>query len=71
MFGAGFFELVFYLPPYFQSIKNTSATKSGIEVLPLLSTMLSSMVSSHSYTPFVIFGTIFSYQFGTHIYVYH
>ena len=64
MFGAGFFVLVFYLPLYFQSIKGASATKSGIQVLPLLlSTVLSSIVAGGLitafgyYTPFVIIGT--------------
>jgi hypothetical protein len=65
MFGAGFFVLVFYLPLYFQSIKGVSATKSGIEVLPLLlATVISSVVSGGLittigyYTPFVISGTV-------------
>jgi hypothetical protein len=65
MFGAGFFVLVFYLPLYFQSVKNASATHSGIDVLPLLlATVLSSTVAGGLitvvgyYTPFVIGGTI-------------
>ncbi|KAH0543535.1 hypothetical protein GP486_008571, partial [Trichoglossum hirsutum] len=64
MFGAGFFVLIFYLPLYFQSVKGSSATKSGIQVLPLfLSTVLSSIASGvlitlvGYYTPFVISGT--------------
>jgi len=65
MFGAAFFVLVFYLPLYFQSIKGVSATKSGIDVLPLLlATVISSVVAGvlitvvGYYTPFVIAGTI-------------
>jgi hypothetical protein len=65
MFGASFFLLVFYLPLYFQSIKGASATKSGIDILPLmLSTVISSMVGGALitvvgyYTPFIIFGSI-------------
>jgi hypothetical protein len=65
MFGASFFLLVFYLPLYFQSIKGASATKSGIDILPLmLSTVISSMVGGGLitvvgyYTPFLIVGSI-------------
>jgi len=65
MFGAAFFVLVFYLPLYFQSIKGASATKSGIQVLPLLlSTVLSSVITGGLitvfgyYTPFLIGCTI-------------
>jgi hypothetical protein len=35
-FGAGFFALIFYIAIYFQSVKGSSATRSGIEILPLL-----------------------------------
>jgi hypothetical protein len=65
MFGASFFVLVFYLPLYFQSVKGASATKSGIDVLPLmLATVLSSIVTGGLitvvgyYTPFIIAGSI-------------
>ena len=65
MFGASFFLLVFYLPLYFQSIKSASATKSGIDILPLmLSCVISSMVAGGLitwvgyYTPFLIVGTV-------------
>ena len=65
MFGASFFLLVFYLPLYFQSIKGASATKSGIDILPLmLSTVISSIVAGGLitwvgyYTPFLIVGSI-------------
>ena len=65
MFGGGFFVLLFYLPLYFQSIKDASATKSGIEILPLLlSAVLSSIVTGGLvtglgyYTPVLIFSTV-------------
>ncbi|KAI9824734.1 MAG: hypothetical protein M1832_001560 [Thelocarpon impressellum] len=61
-FGASFFTLIFYLPLYFQSVKGSSATKSGIEILPLmLATVVSSIVTggltsfTGYYTPFLIF----------------
>jgi len=65
MFGASFFLLVFYLPLYFQSMKGASATKSGIDILPLmLSTVLSSMIAGGLitwlgyYVPFLIAGSV-------------
>jgi len=60
-FGAGFFVLVFYLPIYFQSVKGVSATRSGIEILPLmLSAVLASIITGGlitvfgQYAPFLI-----------------
>ena len=60
-FGAGFFALIFYIAIYFQSIKGSSATKSGIQILPLLlAVVISSIVTGISiskvgyYTPFLI-----------------
>lgn len=45
-FGSGFFALIFYLAIYFQSVKGSSATHAGIQLLPLLiSTVLSSIVT--------------------------
>lgn len=62
LFGAGFFALIFYLAIYFQSVKGSSATKAGIQLLPLLiSTVLSSIVTGGLitaigyYTPVMIF----------------
>ncbi|EPS40160.1 hypothetical protein H072_6032 [Dactylellina haptotyla CBS 200.50] len=64
-FGAAFFVDVYYLPIYFQSVKGSSATKSGIQVLPiLLSCVLSSIISGGVitavgiYTPFLIGGML-------------
>ena len=65
LFGGAFFVLIFYLPLYFQSINGVSATKSGIDVLPLiLSNVIASIVTGALitvvgyYTPFIIFGSI-------------
>lgn len=65
LFGGAFFVLIFYLPLYFQSIKGVSATKSGIDILPLiLSNVVASIVTGGLitvigyYTPFIIFGSI-------------
>ncbi|KIM37698.1 hypothetical protein M413DRAFT_448229 [Hebeloma cylindrosporum] len=65
LFGGGFFVLIFYLPLYFQSIKGVSATKSGIEILPLiLSNVVASIVAgglitvTGYYTPFINLGSI-------------
>ncbi|KAF3935063.1 hypothetical protein ABW20_dc0107973 [Dactylellina cionopaga] len=64
-FGAAFFTDVYYLPIYFQSVKGSSATKSGIQVLPiLLSCVLTSIISGGLitalgfYTPFLIGGMV-------------
>jgi MFS family permease len=42
-FGGGIFVLMYYLPLYLQSVKGSSPTKSGIQILPL---MLSSVLTS-------------------------
>jgi hypothetical protein len=45
-FGAGFFAIIYYLAIYFQSVKGSSATKAGIQLLPLLiSTVISSIAT--------------------------
>lgn len=55
---------MYYLPIYFQSVKNHSATKSGIDLLPiLLATVISSVffggiiTAVGYYTPFLILST--------------
>lgn len=60
-FGGGFFLLVYYLPIYFQSVRNSSAMKSGIQLLPLmLATVVASVIygglitATGYYTPFLI-----------------
>jgi predicted MFS family arabinose efflux permease len=35
-FGSGFFAIIFYIAIYFQSVKGSSATHAGIQLLPLL-----------------------------------
>jgi hypothetical protein len=63
-FGAAIFVLMYYLPLYLQSVKGSSPTKSGIQVLPLmLSTVLTSILAGvfitllGFYTPLIIFST--------------
>lgn len=52
-FGAGIFILMYYLPLYLQSVKNSSPTRSGIQILPLmLSTVLSSILAGVLVTVF-------------------
>ncbi|PMD46299.1 MFS general substrate transporter [Hyaloscypha variabilis F] len=62
VFGSGFFTLIFYLAIYFQSVKGSSATHAGIQLLPLLiSTVLSSMITGGlitvigTYVPVMLF----------------
>jgi hypothetical protein len=61
--GSSFLIAIFYLPLYFQAVKGVSATKSGIDTLPLLlSVVLSSMAGGilvtvlGYFTPFMIGG---------------
>lgn len=63
-FGGAFFVLVYYVPIFFQSVKGSSAMKSGIQLLPLmLATVVSSVVvgglitAAGYYTPFLIGST--------------
>lgn len=63
-FGGAFFLLVYYLPIFFQSVKGSSAMKSGIQLLPLmLATVVSSVLiggmvtAAGYYTPFLIGST--------------
>jgi MFS family permease len=60
-FGSAFFALIFFIAIYFQSVQGSSATYSGIQLLPLLiSTVISSMVTGGLisalgyYKPFMI-----------------
>ncbi|KAJ9630828.1 MFS sugar transporter [Taxawa tesnikishii (nom. ined.)] len=63
--GGAFFVMVYYLPIWFQAIKGTTATKSGIDNLPLiLGLVVISMIAGASitklgyYTPFVIASSV-------------
>jgi hypothetical protein len=62
-FGAGIFALMYYLPLYLQSVKGSSPTKSGIQILPLmLGAVLTSILAGVYttivgwYTPLLIIG---------------
>lgn len=64
--GAAFFILVYYLPIWFQAIKNTSTTQSGIDTLPLIlaqaiGTVIAGILTTRigHYMPFVIMSVIF------------
>jgi MFS family permease len=61
--GAVFTILAFYIPFYFQAIQGSSATKSGVETLPLIiTTTVASFVAgilvtvTGYYTPIMVFG---------------
>jgi len=63
--GAGMFGAIIFLPEYQQIVRGYSATKSGLELLPLVAGMLVAVVSSGRlvskfghYRPFPIFGTL-------------
>lgn len=66
-FGGCIFGFMYYLPIFFQSVRGSSATKSGIQVLPLmLSTVLASIICGGAvtavgyYTPFLIISAAIS-----------
>jgi hypothetical protein len=61
--GSSFLIIVFYLPIYFQAVKGSTATKSGIECLPLLLSVVISSICGGIlvtvlgyFTPFMIGG---------------
>jgi hypothetical protein len=70
--GSSFLIAIFYLPLYFQAVKGTTATKSGIDTLPLLlSVVVSSMTGGilvtllGYFTPFMIGGmSVFTVGIG-------
>jgi hypothetical protein len=60
-FGGSIFLLMYYLPLYFQSIRGVSASRSGINILPLMGGVVVSSILVGSlvtvvgyYTPFLI-----------------
>lgn len=66
-FCGGFFILLYYLPIYFQSVDNVSASQSGVRNLPLvLGTSIFAVVSgalitvTGQYVPFLILGAVFN-----------
>lgn len=65
MMGAAFFVMIYFLPIWFQAIKNASATKSGIMNLPMiLSLVIISIISGGlvtwlgQYAPFMLVSSI-------------
>ena len=61
--GAAIIIPLFYLPLYFQAVRDTSATGSALEILPLLISMTISAITTGMlfsvvgyFTPFMIFG---------------
>jgi EmrB/QacA subfamily drug resistance transporter len=67
LLGGSFFIYVYYLPIWFQAIKGTTATESGIHSLPMiLAQVLASIASGVAiskigyYTPFMYASTIFA-----------
>lgn len=63
--GGSFFVLIYYIPIWFQAIKGTTATESGIRNLPMiLGVVIFSIVSGGLvtvigyYTPWIIFSSI-------------
>ena len=65
--GGAFFVLVYYLPIWFQAIKGTTATESGIRNLPMIMglvimSVLAGFVITKIgyYTPFMILASIFT-----------
>lgn len=65
--GGAFFVLIYYLPIWFQAIKGTSATESGIRNLPMImSLVIMSVIAGilitkiGYYTPFMILGSVFT-----------
>ena len=63
--GASFFVFIYYIPIWFQAIKNTTATESGIRNLPMiLGVVLFSIITGGAvttlgyYTPFMIFSSV-------------
>ncbi|KAG0281874.1 hypothetical protein BGZ95_007932 [Linnemannia exigua] len=64
--GAGFFIVMFYMPLYFQIVRQRSATAAGLEMLPIVAGLLFAsifsgfMVSKYGqYRPFIWVGFIF------------
>ena len=63
--GGAFFTFVYYIPIWFQAIKGTSATESGIRNLPLLLSQVVGAMSAGAlvtklgyYTPFMIASSV-------------
>lgn len=64
--GGSFFIFMYFLPTWFQAIKSTTATMSGVDILPLSFSQMFGVIISGIlttafgyYTPFMYLGTIF------------
>ncbi|KAF9991913.1 hypothetical protein BGZ79_003758, partial [Entomortierella chlamydospora] len=65
--GMGFFGIMFFMPLYFQIVRQESATKAGLEMLPLIVGLLIASISSGfmvskygQYLPFIWVGLALS-----------
>ncbi|KAF9299436.1 hypothetical protein BGZ88_007898 [Linnemannia elongata] len=65
--GMGFFGVMFFMPLYFQIVRQESATSAGLEMLPLVGGLLITSISSGimvskwgQYRPFIWIGFILS-----------
>ncbi len=63
--GGAFFVFVYYMPVWFQAIKGTSATGSGVRILPLILSQVIAVIVSGGlttkigyYTPFMYISTL-------------
>ncbi|KAI1311872.1 hypothetical protein EDD11_003310 [Mortierella claussenii] len=73
--GMGFFGIMFFMPLYFQIVRQESATASGLEMLPLIVGLLIASISSGfmvskwgQYRPFIWIGLVASTT-GTGLFV--
>ncbi|KAF9911198.1 hypothetical protein EC991_004422 [Linnemannia zychae] len=64
--GAGFFIVMFYMPLYFQIVRQRSATAAGLEMLPIVAGLLFASIFSGfmiskfgKYRPFIWVGFVF------------
>ncbi|KAL8666226.1 MAG: hypothetical protein Q9168_007534 [Polycauliona sp. 1 TL-2023] len=64
--GAGYFLLIYYLPIWFQAVKDVSATQSGVMNLPLImahvvAALLAGGLITYTgyYTPFMLISSVF------------
>ncbi|PRP83972.1 hypothetical protein PROFUN_08656 [Planoprotostelium fungivorum] len=67
LMGMVFFTMIFYIPIYYQAVKNQSATESGTSTLPfILGLVIFSIVmgggvnAAGYYTPFAVIGVMFT-----------
>lgn len=63
MIGGAYFSIIYFLPIYFQAVRDASAISSGVDTLPLIVSVILSVTLSGAavggglpYTPFMIVG---------------